>query len=84
MNNNIQKIQVSAVLISLNEQANIKRAINSVTWADDIVVYDSGSTDNTCDIARKLGANVVARPWLGFKKQQTNCRQQYGQSWRLV
>ncbi len=68
MNNNKQKIPVSAVLISLNEQANIERAISSVSWADDIVVYDSGSTDETCNIARKLGANVITGPWLGFGK----------------
>lgn len=56
------------VLISLNEQSNIERALNSVAWADDIVVYDSGSQDNTCEIAKKMGVRLYQGEWLGFGK----------------
>ncbi len=56
------------VLVALNEQANIERALNSVSWAMDVVVYDSGSVDKTIDIARKMGANVIQGPWAGFGK----------------
>ena len=68
VNNSKQKVPVSVVLISLNEESNIARALDSVSWAADIVVYDSGSTDATFDIARKMGANVIEGDWLGFGK----------------
>lgn len=57
---------ISAVIICLNEQTNIERCLNSLSWVDEIVVYDSGSTDKTIDIARKLGAKVIEGKWLGF------------------
>lgn len=66
MNTQNQKIPVSVVLISLNEQNNIERALKSVSWAEDIVVYDSGSKDQTVDIAKRMGANVIQGEWLGF------------------
>lgn len=59
-------MNLSVVIICLNEQANIERCLNSVQWADEILVYDSGSTDQTLQIAQRLGANVVSGPWLGF------------------
>ena len=62
------KVPVSVVLISLNEEANIGRALDSVSWAGDIVVYDSGSADATVAIAEKMGANVIQGAWLGFGK----------------
>ncbi len=68
VNNSNLKIPISVVLISLNEQNNIARALKSVAWAQDIVVYDSGSTDLTVEIAKKMGANVIEGPWLGFGK----------------
>jgi glycosyltransferase involved in cell wall biosynthesis len=60
------KTALSVVLISLNEQGNIARALKSVAWADDVVVFDSGSTDQTIAIAKKMGANVIEGAWLGF------------------
>lgn len=66
VNNN--KLQLSVVLIALNEQDNIARAIRSVSWADEVLVYDSGSTDQTLSIAKKMGAVVVEGKWQGFGK----------------
>ena len=83
MNNNENKIPVSVVLISLNEQANIGRALKSVSWAADIVVYDSGSTDRTVDIASKLGANVVQGPWFGFGKTKKTATEYAKLDWVL-
>ncbi|AGH95662.1 putative glycosyl transferase [Pseudobdellovibrio exovorus JSS] len=60
------KIPITVTLIALNEERNIQRALSSVQWAEDIVVYDSGSTDNTIEIAKKMGARVVQGEWLGF------------------
>ena len=57
---------ISAYIICFNEAEKIKAAIESVLWADEIVVVDSNSTDATADIATSLGARVVQVPFQGF------------------
>lgn len=52
------KDRVSAVLITRNETDTIARCIESLGGLDQVVVHDTGSSDDTCDIARKLGADV--------------------------
>jgi glycosyltransferase involved in cell wall biosynthesis len=60
-------LQISAVLITLNEEANIERSIRSVLpVADDVLVVDSFSTDATVARAEALGARVVQMEWQGF------------------
>jgi glycosyltransferase involved in cell wall biosynthesis len=55
---------ISAVIITHNESANIARCIKSVTdLVDEILVVDSYSTDNTCEIAKNLGARVIEHPF---------------------
>jgi glycosyltransferase involved in cell wall biosynthesis len=49
---------IAAVVLTCNEELNIARCIQSLKWADDLIVVDSGSTDETRAIARKLGARV--------------------------
>ena len=63
-------MQISAVIITFNEEDNIEDAIRSLDWADEVVVIDSDSTDRTCDIARSLGARVITNPWPGFSEQK--------------
>lgn len=67
----MDKTPVSLVIITYNEEKNIERCIQSVPFAADIVVLDSGSTDRTVDIARRLGARVKVEAWRGFQKQKT-------------
>ena len=62
----MNKVNLSIVIITLNEEANIERCLKSVQWADEVLVYDSGSTDFTVKIAQSLGAKVISGPWLGF------------------
>ncbi|WP_321419433.1 glycosyltransferase family 2 protein [uncultured Desulfobacter sp.] len=57
---------VSAYIIAYNEAEKIQAAVESVLWADDIVVADSYSTDDTAAIAGELGARVVQIPFNGF------------------
>lgn len=66
MTNHLLKRPLSVVIITLNEQKNIERALKSVQWADEVIIYDSGSTDQTIPIATALGAKVTSGPWLGF------------------
>jgi glycosyltransferase involved in cell wall biosynthesis len=63
-------VKISATIISHNEEKNIARAINSLTFADEIIVVDSESTDRTREISESLGAKVYIQKWLGFAKQK--------------
>jgi len=63
-------LKISATIITLNEARNIRAACESVSWADEIVVVDSGSTDETREIAAECRARVVENPWLGFAEQK--------------
>ena len=58
------------MVLTRDEEANIARCLGSVAWADQVVVVDSGSADETVPIARSLGADVVEQPWLGFSGQR--------------
>ncbi len=62
---------LSVIIIAKNAGAMIRRCIESVAWADEVIVVDSGSTDDTLDICRELGARVVVTPdWPGFGAQK--------------
>jgi len=63
-------VKISAVLITFNEEKNIRQAIESVAWADEILVVDSDSGDRTREIAESLGAKVIGQKWRGFSKQK--------------
>ena len=62
--------RVSVIVITRNEARNISAALESVRWADDIVVVDSGSTDETVAIARRHTGRVVTHPWEGYGAQK--------------
>ena len=62
---------LSVIIIAKNEAANIRACIESVSWADEIIVVDSGSTDDTVGIARGMGAKVYEHAdWPGFGPQK--------------
>lgn len=62
--------KVSVTIITKNEAAHIASAIESVAWADEIVVVDSESSDDTVGIAARHGARVVSRAWPGYVAQK--------------
>lgn len=62
--------KLSVTIITFNEESNIGRTLESVKWADEIVVVDSGSTDKTVDICRQYTEHVIHQDWLGFAKQK--------------
>lgn len=61
---------VSAALITLDAARTLEAALASVTFCDEVVVLDSGSTDTTLDLARAAGARVEHRNWTGFRDQK--------------
>jgi glycosyltransferase involved in cell wall biosynthesis len=62
--------RLSAVIIAQNEEQNLPACIESVSFADEILVCDGGSDDRTVDIAEALGATVVRREFDGFASQK--------------
>ncbi len=57
---------VSAFIMTRNEEEMLPHCLSRLTWADEILVIDSHSTDNTQDIARSFGARVIVRDFAGF------------------
>jgi len=74
-------MKISATIITLNEESNIKAACESVAWADEIVVVDSGSTDATREIAETCGARVISNEWPGFGAQKQFAIEQAKHDW---
>lgn len=58
--------RLSVCIITKNEQENISRCLDSVKWADEILVMDSGSTDRTVQICQQYSCRIVELPWHGF------------------
>ena len=73
---------LSVILITKNEAANIRDCLQSVAWADEIIVVDSGSADDTADIAKKMGAQVyVHTDWPGFGPQKNRALSYASKDW---
>jgi len=64
------KLPLSVAIIALNAAGQIGPCLASVAFADEVLVVDSGSTDATVEIARRHGARVEAKEWLGFGRQK--------------
>ncbi len=77
-------LPLSVFIIACNEAGRIARTISSVAdLTGDIIVVDSGSTDGTQEIARRLGAKVIHHPWAGYGRQKRFAEQQCRYAWRL-
>lgn len=63
-------MNISALILTYNEEANLPRCLEALAWCDDIVVLDSGSTDRTVEIARSYGARLLTRPFDTFANQR--------------
>ena len=74
---------LSVVIITFNEEANLPRTLESVKWADEIVIVDSGSTDRTVEIARSYGAKVFIELWKGFAAQKNSALEKATGDWIL-
>ncbi len=79
-----QPLPLSVAVLTLNEQQNLPRCLESVReLAAEIVVLDSGSTDRTGEIARSFGAGFVVEPWTGIVAQRNKALQHCSQPWVL-
>ncbi|HZL55908.1 MAG TPA: glycosyltransferase family 2 protein [Bryobacteraceae bacterium] len=76
-------MKISATIVTLNEERNIARAIESLRCVDEILVVDSGSSDRTCEIAEALGARVLREPWRGYAAQKNFASKSAAYDWIL-
>ena len=74
---------LSACVITGNEEENIRRCLESVAWADEIVVVDSFSRDRTVEIAREFTDRVFQHRWMGYVGQKTIARNLARGEWIL-
>lgn len=77
------RFPISLVIITLNEEKGIARAIESASFCSDVVILDSGSTDDTCRIAREMGARVFLEEWRGFQAQKQRATELAQNDWVL-
>ena len=74
---------ISATIITLNETDRIAEAIGSLSCCDEVIVVDSGSTDQTREVARGCGARVIEHLWEGYSKQKNFAAGQAQNDWIL-
>ena len=74
-------MKITATIITFNEAEHIRTACESVSWADEILVVDSGSTDRTREIALECGARFIEREWPGFAAQKQFAAEQAKHEW---
>ncbi len=79
----MKPLRLSVVMIVRNEAAVIRRALDSVAWADEIVVLDSGSTDDTVAICRQYTEHVFETDWPGFGPQKNRALSRARGDWVL-
>jgi glycosyltransferase involved in cell wall biosynthesis len=77
-------LTLSAALIVKNEENNIRRCLESIRWIEDIVVFDSGSTDQTLEICRDFGCRIFEGEWPGFGPAKQYAVSKTCHDWVLV
>jgi len=80
----LTKSPLSVAMITRNEEENIRACLQSVSFAKQIVVVDSGSTDKTLDFAASSGAEIYSEPWRGFGPQKQSAIDKCREPWILI
>ena len=76
-------MKITATIITLNEERNIARAIESLRCCDEILMVDSGSSDRTLELAQNLGARVIEATWRGYATQKNLAAEKAANDWIL-
>ncbi|MCH7952001.1 glycosyltransferase family 2 protein [Patescibacteria group bacterium] len=75
--------KISAIVLTQNEEEFLPGCLRSLQWVEEIIVVDSGSTDNTLSIATEAGAKIVSTSWTGFPQQRNQGAQEAKGEWLL-
>lgn len=81
--NNMPKNKISAFIITYNEEKNLPKTLEKLTWCDEIIIVDSFSTDRTVAIANEFGAKVITKKFEGFGKQKQTALEACQYQWKL-
>ena len=76
--------RISVTVVTWNEEERLRRCLESVAWADEIVVVDAGSDDKTVEIARSFTDHVLVRAWDGFAAQKNFALERARGEWALA
>ncbi|MEW6185255.1 MAG: glycosyltransferase family 2 protein [Thermodesulfobacteriota bacterium] len=80
---NRQRPTLGVAVIAMNEADRISGLLESVRFADEVLVIDSGSTDGTQDLCREFGATVLDHPWMGYAAQKQTALEKVRSDWAL-
>ena len=75
--------KISVTIITKDEEGNIRDCLESVRWADEVVVVDNGSTDRTLEICREYGARIFREDWKGYAGQKNSALDKAVNEWVL-
>ena len=75
---------IAAVVITKDEEKNIADCLESLRWADELIVVDAESRDRTVELAARYTSRVFVRPWPGYGPQKNFGIDQAGTEWILV
>ena len=75
--------RLSVVVVTKNEEDRLRACLESVAWADEIVVVDAESDDKTVSVAREFTDHVVVRPWPGYAAQKNAALELATGQWAL-
>lgn len=74
---------LAAIILTYNEETHIEDCIHSVRWADQVLVFDSFSTDRTVELARTTGVEVIQNPFENYAQQRNAALQSVQADWIL-
>lgn len=78
------KIPLSVLIVTRNEEENIRACLESVAWAEEIIIVDSLSEDGTVAICREFTDKVIRRPWKGYVDQKSFALSRAQHAWALL
>jgi glycosyltransferase involved in cell wall biosynthesis len=74
---------ISAFMLTCNNMRTVEKALESITWVDELIVVDSGSTDGTLELVKDRATRVIERPWPGFREQYQFAADACNHTWAL-
>ncbi len=76
--------KISLIIITENGEENIRDCLESIKWADEIIVVDSESTDKTVEITKEYTEKIYIKKWEGFKLQKQFAFDQSTNEWEII